>query len=67
MMHTQIDLHDKEAVEDFLAIFRPNVVVHCAAERRPDVAEADPEGTKKVRSLDPAVSLTLTHPTVAQR
>ncbi|CEG80527.1 hypothetical protein RMATCC62417_14849 [Rhizopus microsporus] len=40
----KLDLTDKDAVETFFNKQQPNVVVHCAAERRPDVAEKDKDG-----------------------
>jgi len=43
-----LDLLDKTAVEQLFAQWKPDWVVHCAAERRPDVAEKDPEGVKKL-------------------
>ncbi|KAI9221375.1 hypothetical protein BC828DRAFT_381151 [Blastocladiella britannica] len=39
----KLDLTDKDAVTAFLDRIRPNAIIHCAAERRPDVAETDPE------------------------
>ena len=36
---TQLDLLDQDAVEALLQRSRPQWVIHCAAERRPDVAE----------------------------
>lgn len=44
----KIDLRDTAAVEKLIKDFEPNLLVHCAAERRPDVAEKDPEGTKQL-------------------
>ncbi|TFK49153.1 NAD(P)-binding protein [Heliocybe sulcata] len=41
----KVDLTNKEETELVLKEFQPNWVVHCAAERRPDVAEKDPQGT----------------------
>ncbi|ORX39810.1 hypothetical protein BD324DRAFT_615077 [Kockovaella imperatae] len=40
--YTKLDLLDQKAVEDFFNGHQVDVVVHCAAERRPDVVEADP-------------------------
>lgn len=37
---TQLDLHDEAAVKTFLADYKPELVVHCAAERRPDAVES---------------------------
>ncbi|KAG6888103.1 hypothetical protein C0995_010668 [Termitomyces sp. Mi166 len=42
----QLDLTNQEEVEKVFTDFKPNWVIHCAAERRPDVAEKDPEGTR---------------------
>ncbi|KAG5350312.1 hypothetical protein C0989_011644, partial [Termitomyces sp. Mn162] len=42
----QLDLTKETEVEELLTDFKPNWVIHCAAERRPDVAEKDPEGTR---------------------
>lgn len=36
---TQLDLLDEAAVETLFQQSRPHCVIHCAAERRPDVAE----------------------------
>ncbi|KAI1794474.1 NAD(P)-binding protein [Ganoderma leucocontextum] len=44
----QLDLVDAEATEHIFTEFKPNWVIHCAAERRPDVAEKDPEATRKI-------------------
>ncbi|EGG03146.1 uncharacterized protein MELLADRAFT_90437 [Melampsora larici-populina 98AG31] len=44
----KIDLRDTTAIEELIKNFKPNLLVHCAAERRPDVAEKDPEGTKQL-------------------
>mmetsp|Transcript_17498 Transcript_17498/g.48817 ORF Transcript_17498/g.48817 Transcript_17498/m.48817 type:complete len:162 (-) Transcript_17498:712-1197(-) len=49
----QVDLRDRDAVTQLLRKEMPDVVVHCAAERRPDVSENDTEGT---RSLNVQVS-----------
>ncbi|EGG13248.1 S-adenosyl-L-homocysteine hydrolase [Melampsora larici-populina 98AG31] len=40
----KIDLRDTTVIEDLIKNFKPILLVHCAAERRPDVAEKDPEG-----------------------
>ena len=39
----KLDLTQTAAVEAFIAHERPEVIVHCAAERRPDVFEHSPE------------------------
>jgi dTDP-4-dehydrorhamnose reductase len=41
----KLDLTDSSALSDFLQKHRPEVVIHAAAERRPDVAEQNEEGT----------------------
>nr|XP_019013445.1 dTDP-4-dehydrorhamnose reductase [Kwoniella pini CBS 10737]OCF52226.1 dTDP-4-dehydrorhamnose reductase [Kwoniella pini CBS 10737] len=46
---------DREAVNGFFQTHsKIDVVVHCAAERRPDVAEADPEKAAKINAEVPA-------------
>jgi len=42
---TRLDLTDVEAVTAFLGVTRPGVIVHCAAERRPDICEGKPKQT----------------------
>ncbi|KAG2067798.1 NAD-P-binding protein [Suillus decipiens] len=42
----QLDLTDKEATKRKLEEVKPDWVIHCAAERRPDVAEKDQVGTQ---------------------
>ncbi|KAF8637839.1 hypothetical protein AX17_002468 [Amanita inopinata Kibby_2008] len=44
----QLDLTKPEEVNKMFEGFRPQWVIHCAAERRPDVAEKNVEGTKKL-------------------
>ncbi|TFK38122.1 hypothetical protein BDQ12DRAFT_684002 [Crucibulum laeve] len=46
----QLDLTNNEEVERVFKEFKPDWVIHCAAERRPDVAEKDPEGTRKLNA-----------------
>ncbi|CAG8455319.1 13895_t:CDS:10 [Ambispora leptoticha] len=41
----QLDLTDTETAEIFINEIKPNVIVHCAAERRPDVAEKNRDAT----------------------
>ncbi|GAA5930012.1 hypothetical protein JCM3775_004486 [Rhodotorula graminis] len=55
----RLDLHDDLAVESFLADFKPELVVHCAAERRPDAVESNPEAAKKLNIAVPALLSTL--------
>ena len=42
----KLNLLDTEAVLSVFDGFQPDLVVHCAAERDPDRAAADPEGTR---------------------
>ncbi|MEC4726099.1 SDR family oxidoreductase [Shewanella sp. D64] len=39
----KLDLTDNNAIEQFIVSQQPDVIVHCAAERRPDVSEQFPE------------------------
>jgi len=50
---TSLDLTKKEEVEGLFTKFKPDWVIHCAAERRPDVAEKDPAGTKILNAQVP--------------
>ncbi|WVR05110.1 dTDP-4-dehydrorhamnose reductase [Kwoniella sp. DSM 27419] len=53
--YTKLDLMDREAVDGFFQTHGDvDVVVHCAAERRPDVAEADPEKAARINAAVPA-------------
>jgi len=52
----KVDLTDKSAIEDVFESFKPSVVVHCAAERRPDVVEKDDQ---KYENINTAVPLAL--------
>ncbi|KAF8187004.1 hypothetical protein K438DRAFT_1723090 [Mycena galopus ATCC 62051] len=47
---TKLDLLNEPEVEKVFRDFKPNWVIHCAAERRPDVAEKDPEGARKLNA-----------------
>ncbi|CAO3641278.1 unnamed protein product [Cunninghamella blakesleeana] len=49
----KLDLSNNDEVEQFLTEHKPDVIVHCAAERRPDVAEKDKEGTLKLNAQVP--------------
>ncbi|EKM54409.1 uncharacterized protein PHACADRAFT_258235, partial [Phanerochaete carnosa HHB-10118-sp] len=49
-----LDLLEGEQVEKVFAEFKPDWVIHCAAERRPDVAEKNPEGAQKLNADVPA-------------
>ncbi|KAI0642769.1 NAD-P-binding protein [Trametes meyenii] len=44
----QLDLTESAATESVFSEFKPDWVIHCAAERRPDVAEKDPEAARKL-------------------
>lgn len=39
----KLDLTDELALNDFIGSQQPDVILHCAAERRPDVSEQSPE------------------------
>jgi len=41
---TKLNLLDKDAVTNLLNTVRPDVIVHCAAERFPDKVDKDPQG-----------------------
>ncbi|TBU22534.1 NAD(P)-binding protein [Dichomitus squalens] len=55
----QLNLLDEDATESFFAEFKPDWVIHCAAERRPDVAEKDPEAARKINVSVPEHLATL--------
>ena len=44
----KVDLRDEAAVQDAFGRFGPDLVVHCAAERRPDVMEQKPEESTRL-------------------
>lgn len=44
----RIDLSQTEVLPAFLDALGPDVIVHAAAERRPDVSEKDPDGTQRL-------------------
>ncbi|EIN08271.1 NAD dependent epimerase/dehydratase [Punctularia strigosozonata HHB-11173 SS5] len=44
----KLDLQDREEVERVFTEFKPDWVIHCAAERRPDVAQKNPDGTRNL-------------------
>ncbi|KAF8887601.1 NAD dependent epimerase/dehydratase [Infundibulicybe gibba] len=50
----KLDLTDPLGVQKIFNDFKPDWVIHCAAERRPDVAEKDPDGTRKLNATVPA-------------
>ncbi|QRV90891.1 hypothetical protein RhiJN_18909 [Ceratobasidium sp. AG-Ba] len=49
-----IDLCNKEAVSDLIHKFKPDWVIHCAAERRPDIAAKSPEAARELNGVVPA-------------
>ncbi|KAF7763564.1 hypothetical protein Agabi119p4_8101 [Agaricus bisporus var. burnettii] len=49
----QLDLTDSNAVQFLIQYQRPDWLIHCAAERRPDVAEKDPQGTQRLNGEVP--------------
>lgn len=55
----KLDLTDASAVESCLREFRPDVIVHTAAERRPDVVEKDPAASHAINVDAPASIATL--------
>jgi len=57
--HRKLNLLDFDAVSTFIRETKPDWVIHCAAERKPDAAEKDPEGTKKLNVDVPAHLATL--------
>ncbi|WVO12809.1 dTDP-4-dehydrorhamnose reductase [Cryptococcus depauperatus] len=57
--YTKLDLLDEDAVKAFFGTHKVDVVVHCAAERRPDVAEANPEKAAQINAAVPALLATL--------
>ena len=44
----QIDLSQPDRIPAFLDRLAPSVIIHAAAERRPDVSEKDPAGTQRL-------------------
>ncbi|ORY95686.1 hypothetical protein BCR43DRAFT_515791 [Syncephalastrum racemosum] len=50
----KLDLTDASTVQRFIEEEKPDVLVHCAAERRPDVAENDHEATLKLNASVPS-------------
>ncbi|KAI0754350.1 NAD(P)-binding protein [Daedaleopsis nitida] len=49
----KLDLLDANACEALFADFKPEWVIHCAAERRPDVAQKDPDGARTLNVVVP--------------
>ncbi len=44
----RLDLSQTDAIPVFLDRLAPDVIIHAAAERRPDVSEKDPQGTQRL-------------------
>ena len=44
----QVNLLDSNAVHHIIYDFQPHVIVHCAAERRPDVVENHPDAASQL-------------------
>jgi len=44
----KVDLADLDNLPDFLDGVKPDIIIHSAAERRPDVSQQDPEGTQRL-------------------
>ena len=44
----RLDLCDARTVSDYLDARQPRIILHCAAERRPDQSEKDPDATLKL-------------------
>ncbi|XP_056012642.1 methionine adenosyltransferase 2 subunit beta-like [Ostrea edulis] len=44
----KLDITDENQVKEVINTFRPSVIIHSAAERKPDAVENDPDGTKKL-------------------
>ncbi|KAF9319889.1 hypothetical protein BG003_007881 [Podila horticola] len=57
----KLDLEDSAAVEAFVDHEKPDVIVHCAAERRPDVVEKNPDGAKNLNVQVPGLLADLTN------
>jgi len=47
----KIDLHDVNAVQEAIKHFKPDIIIHCAAERSPDKVEKDYE-TSRILNVD---------------
>ncbi|KAI0342187.1 NAD-P-binding protein [Trametopsis cervina] len=58
----KLNLLDSASVAEVFEGFKPDWVIHCAAERRPDVAEKNPEATQKLNADLPAYLASLSKP-----
>jgi S-adenosylmethionine synthetase len=54
-----LDLTDEAEVEELILSFKPDWVIHCAAERRPDVAAKNPNATRWLNGVVPGHLATL--------
>ena len=43
-----LDLTNSKAVQDCILKYQPNFIVHCAAEKSPDICQNDPSKTQKI-------------------
>ncbi|KAG0322364.1 hypothetical protein BGZ99_003362 [Dissophora globulifera] len=57
----KLNLEASADVQTFIDEEKPDVVVHCAAERRPDVVEKSPENAKKLNVQVPGLLADLTN------
>lgn len=44
----KLDLLDQDAVQNTVSKYKPDLIIHSAAERRPDVVKADPDKAEKI-------------------
>ncbi|KAJ1939792.1 hypothetical protein GGF37_004252 [Kickxella alabastrina] len=51
----KLDLTNEQAVRDFLEREKPQAIIHCAAERRPEVAERNQEATEHLNAQVPGL------------
>ncbi|KAJ2002306.1 hypothetical protein GGI04_003397, partial [Coemansia thaxteri] len=49
----KLDLNDAAAVEELLCAQKPQAIIHCAAEKRPDVAERSQAATEQLNAVAP--------------
>ncbi|KAJ2963417.1 hypothetical protein NQZ79_g1577 [Umbelopsis isabellina] len=53
----KLDLTKESDVREFVEAHKPEAIIHCAAERRPDVAEKDRSGTEFVNIITTLMTL----------
>ncbi|KAJ2899761.1 hypothetical protein IWW38_000849 [Coemansia aciculifera] len=51
----RLDLSDTAAVKAFFASEQPQAIIHCAAEKRPDVAEQNQAATEQLNAVVPGI------------